>query len=69
MILADYNTVAPVDAAAPPASYIAQMALYRALLAPLWPDKHLRCLLIWTTGAKIAELSAAQLDAALARLV
>ncbi len=69
VILADYKTGAPVAAAATPDDYIAQMALYRALLAPLWPDKHLRCLLIWTAGAKIAELSAAQLDAALARLL
>ncbi|QAY97288.1 double-strand break repair helicase AddA [Methylovirgula ligni] len=69
VILADYKTGAPVAGAATPESYIAQMALYRALLAPLWPDKHLRCLLIWTTEAEIAELSAAQLDAALARLV
>lgn len=68
MILADYKTGAPVAAAATPKSYLAQMALYRALLAPLWPGKSLRCQLIWTSGPETVELSAAQLDAALARL-
>jgi ATP-dependent helicase/nuclease subunit A len=68
VILADYKTGAPVPAAATPESYLAQMALYRALLAPLWPGKRLRCLLIWTAGPEIVELSAAQLDAALAGL-
>ncbi len=68
VILADYKTGAPVAAAATPKSYLAQMALYRALLAPLWPGKSLRCQLIWTSGPETVELSAAQLDAALARL-
>ena len=68
VILADYKTGAPVAAAATPESYLAQMALYRALLASLWPGKSLRCLLIWTAGPEIVDLSAVQLDAALARL-
>ncbi|MGP8231168.1 MAG: double-strand break repair helicase AddA [Methylovirgula sp.] len=68
VILADYKTGAPMAAAATPDSYLAQMALYRALLAPLWPGKSLRCLLIWTSGPETVELSAAQLDAVLARL-
>jgi ATP-dependent helicase/nuclease subunit A len=42
------------------------MALYRALLAPLWPDKTLRMALIWTAGPSIIWLPDKMLDAALA---
>ena len=44
------------------------MALYRAILAPLWPAKKLRMLLIFTAGPKVMELEAAALDAALLAL-
>jgi ATP-dependent helicase/nuclease subunit A len=44
------------------------MALYRAVLAPLWPDKTLRMLLIWTAGPRVVWLPAGMLDAALAAL-
>jgi ATP-dependent helicase/nuclease subunit A len=66
IIVADYKTGAPVAADATPESYLAQMALYRAMLAPLWPGKPLRIMLVWTEGPKIVEISNAQLDAALA---
>ena len=68
IIVADYKTGAPTPADATPENYLRQMALYRTVLAPLWPDKNLRMLLIWTEGPAIVELSAAQLDAALAGL-
>jgi ATP-dependent helicase/nuclease subunit A len=42
------------------------MALYRAILAPLWPNKTLRMLLIWTEGPLAVSLPAGRLDAALA---
>ncbi|MGH6817675.1 MAG: PD-(D/E)XK nuclease family protein, partial [Methylovirgula sp.] len=66
VIVADYKTGAPCEATATPPAYLAQMALYRAVLAPLWPGKALRMLLIWTAGPKVVELGEAQLDAALA---
>jgi ATP-dependent helicase/nuclease subunit A len=68
VIVADYKTGTPVAAEATPQNYLAQMALYRALLASLWPDKRLRMLLVWTEGPEIAEVSTAQLDAALAAI-
>jgi ATP-dependent helicase/nuclease subunit A len=68
VIIADYKTGTLLAAAATPENYLRQMALYRAVLAPLWPGKRLRMLLIWTEGPAIVELSAAQLDAALAGL-
>ena len=66
VIVADYKTGAPCDVAATPHAYLAQMALYRAVLAPLWPGKRLRMLIIWTAGPKVVELADAQLDASLA---
>ncbi len=69
MIIADYKTGMPCIAAATPRAYLTQMALYRAVLAPLWPGKRLRMLLIWTAGPKVAELGDAQLDAALGALL
>ncbi|MEJ0051334.1 MAG: double-strand break repair helicase AddA [Methylovirgula sp.] len=68
VIVADYKTGTPLAAEATPENYLTQMALYRAVLAPLWPGKRLRMLMIWTEGPAIVELSALQLDAALAGL-
>jgi ATP-dependent helicase/nuclease subunit A len=66
VIIADYKTGAPCAAAATPQAYLTQMALYRAVLAPLWPGKRLRTLIIWTAGPKVVELGDGQMDAALA---
>jgi ATP-dependent helicase/nuclease subunit A len=68
VLIADFKTGEPCDAGATPEAYLVQMALYRAALAPLWPRKRLRMLLIWTYGPKITELSDTILDAALAAL-
>ncbi|MGH6849452.1 MAG: double-strand break repair helicase AddA [Methylocella sp.] len=68
ILVADYKTGAPCGLDGTPDGYIAQMALYRAALAPLWPDKTLRMLLIWTAGPRIVWLPAGMLDAALAAI-
>ncbi|MGA7383277.1 MAG: PD-(D/E)XK nuclease family protein, partial [Methylocella sp.] len=68
ILLADYKSGTPCPLDRTPAGYLAQMALYRALLTPLWPDKTLRMLLIWTAGPCVAWLPAGMLDAALAAL-
>ncbi len=68
ILAADYKTGAPCPLNATPAEHIAQMALYRAVLAPLWPDKPLRMLLIWTAGPRVVWLPAGMLDAALEAL-
>src|SRR5208282_4851336 len=65
--LADYKTGARPPGANPPA-YVAQLALYRAALAALYPDKPIRAFLIWLTGAEAIEIAAAELDASLANL-
>jgi ATP-dependent helicase/nuclease subunit A len=68
ILVADYKTGAPCAPDGIPAAYLAQIALYRAVLAPLWPDKTLRMLLIWTAGPHVVWLPAGMLDAALAAL-
>ena len=45
-----------------------QLALYRAVLAQLYPDRAVRAALIWTEVPDIMELSAEVLDAALAHV-
>ncbi len=69
VIVADFKTGAPCTATAMPAAYLVQMALYRAVLAPLWPGKRLRMLIIFTAGPTVVELGEAQMDAALAGLL
>ena len=51
-----------------PSAYVAQLALYRAALAPLYPDRPVRAFLVWLTGAQAVEVAPAELDAALAGL-
>lgn len=68
VLVADYKTGVPRALADAPAAYLAQMALYRAVLAPLWPQKTLRMLLIWTSGPLVVALDDAILDAALAKV-
>jgi ATP-dependent helicase/nuclease subunit A len=65
--LADYKTGAKPPGANPPA-YVAQLALYRAALAALYPDRPIRAFLVWLTGADAIEIASAELDAALANL-
>src|SRR5450631_2812904 len=51
-----------------PQSYLRQLALYRAVLAKLYPQRMLRAALIWTEVPDLMELSGELLDAALARV-
>ena len=51
-----------------PQSYVRQLALYRAVLVKLYPDKTVRAALIWTEVPDLMELSGEVLDAALARV-
>jgi ATP-dependent helicase/nuclease subunit A len=45
--------------------YLNQMAAYRALLQANWPDKRVRCALLWTDGPRLMELPDTILDQAL----
>jgi len=50
--VADYKTsrAPPASAAAAPVLYLRQLAAYRAVLRLLYPDRPVRCALIWTEG-------------------
>ena len=49
-----------------PPGYMAQLALYRAVLAKLYPGRPIRAALIWTEVPDLMEVSEAAMDAALA---
>jgi ATP-dependent helicase/nuclease subunit A len=70
VLIADYKTNRPPprSLAAVPGAYLAQLALYRAVLAQLYPGKTIRTALIWTEIPDLMEIPGAALDAALARL-
>ena len=52
VLVADYKTsrAPPASAAAAPVLYLRQLAAYRAVLRLLYPDRPVRCALIWTEG-------------------
>ncbi|MBB4366494.1 ATP-dependent helicase/nuclease subunit A [Bradyrhizobium sp. CIR18] len=70
VLIVDFKTnqAAPRNAAAAPAAYVRQLALYRAVLAQLYPQKPIRAVLLWTEALEYMEISAPALDAALASL-
>jgi ATP-dependent helicase/nuclease subunit A len=57
------NRPSPVDENAVPELYLRQMAAYRALLARVYPDRPVRCLLLWTDGPRVMALADDRLDA------
>jgi len=48
-----------------PNAYVAQLALYRAVLMRIYPDKSVRAALIFTAAPILMEIPAAMLDGAL----
>jgi ATP-dependent helicase/nuclease subunit A len=67
VLVADYKTDRPAPRRredVPPA-YVVQLALYRAVLRQLYPDRQVRAALVWTATPELMELPAAVLDAAL----
>ena len=69
-VVADFKTNRPAPRRIEdvPPSYVRQLALYRAVLAKLYPDKPVHAALIWTEVPDLMELSGEALDAALARI-
>jgi ATP-dependent helicase/nuclease subunit A len=68
--IVDYKTNRPAPAAladVPPA-YVLQLALYRALLQPLYPEYEVSAALLFTEAPRLIELPAKAMDDALARL-
>lgn len=70
VLIVDYKTNRPPPLTpdkAPPA-YLEQLAIYRAVLARVFPDRAIRCALVWTDGARIMEIPDALLDGAIKNL-
>jgi ATP-dependent helicase/nuclease subunit A len=68
--IVDYKTSRPVpgDADQVPAGQVTQLALYRALLAQLYPGREIVAALLYSEAPRLLPLPAEALDAALARL-
>lgn len=66
ILFADFKTGEPPSDGPAPDSYLAQLALYRALLGEIYPGRPVRAFLVWTAGPRIDEPSARELDRALA---
>ncbi len=69
--IVDYKTNhnPPRKLVAAPKAYIRQLALYRGVLAKLYPDRPLRAALLWTETIEMMEISSAALDAELAAII
>ncbi|MEA2929539.1 MAG: ATP-dependent helicase/nuclease subunit, partial [Hyphomicrobiales bacterium] len=70
VMIADYKTNRPAPSRLEdvPAEYVAQLALYRAVLTVLYPGREVRAALVWTEGPNLMEVPAVALDAALSRV-
>jgi ATP-dependent helicase/nuclease subunit A len=68
--IVDYKTnrPAPASLAEVPPAYLLQLALYRALLQPLYPGRAIQAALLFTEAPRLIELPAGAMDTALARL-
>ncbi|TPK48762.1 double-strand break repair helicase AddA [Mesorhizobium sp. B2-5-4] len=68
--IVDYKTnrPAPASLAEVPPAYLLQLALYRALLQPLYPGREIKAALLFTEAPRLIELPARAMDDALARL-
>jgi ATP-dependent helicase/nuclease subunit A len=69
--IVDYKTNhgAPTALAGAPVAYLRQLALYRAVLAKLYPTGPIRAALLWTETPEMMEISAPALDAALVTVI
>ena len=68
VLIVDYKTdrTVPRRLAEVPKAYIGQLALYRAVLARLYPAKTIRAALIFTAGPRVIEVGGAAMAEALA---
>lgn len=65
VLIVDYKTnhAPPLCLADVPVAYVRQLALYRAVLAKLYPNKPVRAALLWTETPDLMEISTRALDA------
>ncbi|HUZ66494.1 MAG TPA: double-strand break repair helicase AddA [Beijerinckiaceae bacterium] len=63
--IADFKTGKFDPAKGPPDAYVAQLALYRAAVAPLWNNRPVRAWLVWTNGPHIYAPTPEEFESAL----
>ncbi len=70
ILIVDYKTnhAPPATQEQAPQGYVRQLALYRAVLGKLYPQRPVRTALLWTETPDLMEISTSALDAALASL-
>ncbi|KJC47415.1 helicase UvrD [Bradyrhizobium sp. LTSP885] len=68
VLIVDFKTnhTPPKTAAEAPRGHVRQLALYRAVLSKLYPQRPVRAALLWTETPEMMEISAPALDAGLA---
>jgi ATP-dependent helicase/nuclease subunit A len=68
VLIVDFKTnhAPPRLAADAPPAYVRQLALYRAVLGKLYPQRMIRAVLLWTETPELMEISAPALDTELA---
>jgi ATP-dependent helicase/nuclease subunit A len=71
VLIVDFKTnhAPPSLPAEAPAGYVRQLALYRAVLQKLYPQRPVRTALLWTETPELMEISAPALDAQLATII
>jgi len=71
VLIVDFKTnhAPPKLAAEAPRTYLRQLALYRAVLQKLYPQRPVRAALLWTERPELMEISALALDAQLATII
>jgi ATP-dependent helicase/nuclease subunit A len=70
VLIIDYKTNRPPPRtlAEAPEAYVLQLAIYRALLQPLYPGRTVAAALLFTEGPNLIQVPAGAMDATLARL-
>lgn len=70
VLIVDYKTnrPAPVTLGDVPEVYVAQLALYRKLLAPLYPEKTIEAALLFTEGPHLITIPEAAMDMAIGQI-
>jgi ATP-dependent helicase/nuclease subunit A len=71
VLIADYKTdrAAPAGLTGAPKAYIGQLALYRAVLKRIYPEKTIRAALVFTEGPNVIEVPGAAMEAVLAEIL
>ena len=64
IMIVDYKTNRPPprDAELVADAYLYQLASYRLAIAQIYPDRTIRCLILWTDGPRLMEFSSEILD-------